>query len=48
VLEWRVDDQVVARGEATAAIDWPLIPGRHTIQVRDGKGRATGVAITVK
>jgi penicillin-binding protein 1C len=48
VLEWRVDDCFVARGDASSAIDWPLIAGRHTITVRDGNGHAADVAIVVK
>ncbi len=48
LLEWRVDDRVVARGDPGSGVDWPLIAGRHIIAVRDEKGHSADVAIIVK
>ena len=48
VIEWRVDDQVVRRGDPGSAVDWPLIPGRHVITARDVAGHLAQAAVIVK
>jgi penicillin-binding protein 1C len=48
VLEWRVNGKTVGSAPADRHLPWVLRPGRHRIDVRDGRGRSAGAAILVK
>jgi membrane carboxypeptidase/penicillin-binding protein PbpC len=47
-IEWKVDGTPVAREEAGATIDWPLLPGRHVFSARDAAGQQAQATIVVK
>jgi len=47
-LEWRVDDAPVGTTTPDGALNWPLVPGRHVISVRDSMGRDASASIVVK
>ena len=47
-LEWHVDGRSIGRHDAKATVDWSLVPGAHTITVRDDRGRSADVGIVVK
>ena len=47
-IEWSVAGHVVGTADASAALDWPLAPGRHQIVARDGRGRTAEATITVR
>jgi membrane carboxypeptidase/penicillin-binding protein PbpC len=47
-IEWRIDGRSIGRSAASAAVQWPLIPGAHTVTVRDVRGREAAAAIVVK
>jgi penicillin-binding protein 1C len=48
VIEWRVDGQTVNRGDVSSTVDWPLVPGRHLITVRDVEGHQAEASVVVK
>ena len=48
VIEWRVDGQAVGRGDVSATVDWPLVPGRHFITVHDVEGHEAEASVVVK
>jgi penicillin-binding protein 1C len=47
-VDWRIDDGVVGSSDGSAALDWPLAPGRHVVTARDRHGRAAQATIVVK
>jgi len=47
-IEWRVDGERVGSCDADAAIDWPLVPGAHTVSARDALGHQADSLILVK
>jgi penicillin-binding protein 1C len=47
-LSWTVDGTSVGSGAADDAVDWPLVPGAHTIAVTDTRGRSDSAVILVK
>ena len=47
-IEWLVDGQLVGTSDPHRPLDWPLVAGRHTVAVRDGRGRGSEVSILVK
>ena len=47
-IEWRVDGERVGSCDADAAIDWPLVPGAHTVSARDALGHHADALILVK
>jgi penicillin-binding protein 1C len=48
VIEWRVDGQAVGLGDVSSTVDWPLVPGRHVITVRDVEGHEAEALVVVK
>jgi hypothetical protein len=46
-LEWRVSGQVVGTVAADGQVEWPLAPGTHRIEVRDG-GRSSEATVVVR
>jgi len=47
-VDWRIDDDAVGSSDGSAALDWPLAPGRHVVTARDRHGRAAQATIVVK
>ena len=47
-VDWRIDDGAVGSSDGSAALDWPLAPGRHVVTARDRHGRAAQATIVVK
>ena len=47
-IEWRVDGERVGSCGADATIDWPLVPGAHTVTARDAHGHQSDALILVK
>jgi penicillin-binding protein 1C len=47
-LEWRVSGQIVGTVAADGQLDWPLTPGTHRIEVRDGGGRSSEATVVVR
>jgi penicillin-binding protein 1C len=47
-VAWRVDERRVGVAERDAFLEWPLVPGRHTITAMDNQGQAQSVRIFVK
>jgi membrane carboxypeptidase/penicillin-binding protein PbpC len=47
-IEWRVDGERVGSCDADATIDWPLVPGAHTVTARDAHGHQSDALILVK
>ena len=47
-LEWFVDDEPIGRTQRDEPMWWPLQKGRHTITVRDAKGRSSSTHIVVR
>jgi membrane carboxypeptidase/penicillin-binding protein PbpC len=47
-LEWRVDGRLVGRAPSDSALDWPLAPGPHTIEVSDPTGLRAASRIAVR
>jgi penicillin-binding protein 1C len=47
-VAWRVDERRVGVAERDAFLEWPLVPGRHTITATDDRGQAQSVRIFVK
>ena len=45
---WTIDGRPLGATEAGAALDWPLTPGRHTLQARDSRGRTATAKIVVR
>ncbi len=48
VVEWRVDDRVVAVRESDATVRWPLVPGEHYLTARAKNGQVAEATIVVK
>ena len=47
-IEWHVDARAVGTGAANERVEWPLVPGAHTITARDQQGHRSVVSIVVK
>ena len=47
-IEWLVDGRMVGTSDPNRPLDWPLVAGRHTVAVRDDRGRGSEVSILVK
>src|SRR5213075_3282443 len=47
-VAWRVDERRIGVAERDAFLEWPLVPGRHTITAIDDRGQAQSVRIFVK
>jgi penicillin-binding protein 1C len=47
-IEWRVDDAVLASAAGDESVRWPLAPGAHAIEARDGAGHVARVTVTVR
>jgi membrane carboxypeptidase/penicillin-binding protein PbpC len=47
-LEWRVSGQIVGTAASDGQLDWPLTPGTHRIEVRDGGGRSSEATVVVR
>jgi penicillin-binding protein 1C len=47
-VEWSVGGRVVGSADATRTFEWPLVPGRHRIVVRDQQGRTAETSVTVR
>ncbi len=47
-LEWRVSGQIVGTVAADGQLDWPLSPGTHRIEVRDGGGHSSEATVVVR
>ncbi|HTI37656.1 MAG TPA: penicillin-binding protein 1C [Vicinamibacterales bacterium] len=47
-LTWYVDGQAVGTTSSERAVSWPLVVGRHDVEVRDAAGRAARAAVFVK
>jgi membrane carboxypeptidase/penicillin-binding protein PbpC len=45
-IAWSVNGEPVGMVAPGRKIDWPLVPGRHTIAARDAAGR-TAIAVVV-
>jgi len=44
-LRWSIDGRALGAAPPDAALEWPLERGRHTIEVNDGRGRATASVV---
>ena len=47
-LEWRVSGEIVGTVGADGQLEWPLTPGTHRIEVRDGSGRSRDAIVVVR
>lgn len=47
-IEWKLEEEVIARTSAGAAFHWPLTPGTHRIQARDQQGLTAVSEVTVR
>jgi len=47
-IDWHIDDGAVGSSDGSAALDWPLAPGRHVVTARDRHGRAAQATIVVR
>ena len=47
-LEWSVNDRVLQKSSRENPPRWALVPGRHTIGVRDATGRRASITIEVR
>ena len=47
-ITWSVDGRPAGSSSRGASLDWPLAPGRHRIEARDGAGRTAHAEITVR
>jgi penicillin-binding protein 1C len=47
-VEWLVDGRPVGTVEGEKELAWPLVPGRHTIAVRDETGQSDRLTILVR
>jgi penicillin-binding protein 1C len=47
-IAWAIDGHRVGVTRPGAALDWPLVPGRHRIAARDARGRTAEAIITVR
>ncbi|MEZ5290918.1 MAG: penicillin-binding protein 1C [Vicinamibacterales bacterium] len=48
LVEWRVSGAVVGRAPADGEVAWPLAPGTHTIEARDGRGQVSEATVVVR
>ncbi|MGE3373969.1 MAG: penicillin-binding protein 1C [Vicinamibacteria bacterium] len=44
-LRWSIDGRALGASPPDAALEWPLERGRHTIEVSDGRGRASASVV---
>jgi penicillin-binding protein 1C len=47
-VEWFVNGASIGRASSDATMRWALVPGRHTIEVRDAAGHSTETKIVVR
>lgn len=47
-IQWGVDGVGIGVASSDGSQMWPLVPGRHVITARDGRGRTAHVAIIVR
>jgi membrane carboxypeptidase/penicillin-binding protein PbpC len=47
-LEWFVDGVSVAIADRDEVVRWPLVPGRHTVRVRDERGASAETWVEVR
>jgi penicillin-binding protein 1C len=47
-VTWLVDGQVLGHTSSDRALSWPLVVGRHQIEVRDEEGRRAATSVVVK
>ena len=47
-VTWLVDGQTIGQTSSEQALAWPLVVGRHEIEVRDEEGRRAATAVVVK
>jgi membrane carboxypeptidase/penicillin-binding protein PbpC len=47
-LRWSIDGTAIGEAEADAVVRWTLVPGRHTVAVRDGRGREDRASFVVR
>jgi penicillin-binding protein 1C len=47
-IAWSIDGVRFFRGDTRAAVDWPLVPGRHVIRVHDAGGGQAEAVVVVK
>lgn len=47
-VTWLVDGQAVGQTSSDRALSWPLVVGRHEIEVRDEEGGRAATAVVVK
>jgi penicillin-binding protein 1C len=47
-VQWFVDGRQVGASVAEDEVRWPLVPGEHSVEARDGAGRRSAVAVRVK
>jgi penicillin-binding protein 1C len=47
-VEWSVNGKPLGASTPRAQLEWPLVPGRHTISARDGSGRSDEVTVVVR
>ena len=47
-VTWVVDGQTIGRTSSDRALSWPLVVGRHEIEVRDEDGRRATATVVVK
>ncbi|MBA3638429.1 MAG: penicillin-binding protein 1C [Acidobacteria bacterium] len=47
-IEWTVDGEAGGSSTGGTALDWPLVPGKHRIEARDGAGHTAQAEIIVR
>jgi len=47
-VTWLVDGQTIGETVSDRALAWPLVVGRHEIEVRDEEGRRASASVVVK
>lgn len=47
-VTWLVDGQTIGQTTSERALSWPLVVGRHEIEVRDEEGRRATASVVVK
>jgi membrane carboxypeptidase/penicillin-binding protein PbpC len=47
-LRWAINGVEIAAAAADAVVRWPLVPGRHTVLVRDERGHEDRVSFLVR
>jgi membrane carboxypeptidase/penicillin-binding protein PbpC len=47
-LRWSINGRPIAEAAADAVVRWPLVPGRHTVVVRDDRGHEDRASFLVR